>query len=225
MDSSLEKINQKVREIAAVAENFPGVVIIHNLKDTSLVYMCSKGLKALGVTLENIQGLKYTEYHDRFFNTSEAKNYVPKVTAWLKRNNPGEVVSFFQQVRFSNSGNWAWYMSSVKILMQDEDSKEPLLSITVAQPIDPNNQMLGKVSRVIEENVFLQKNTHLFNKLGKREKEILRLLVLGKTSQEIAAEMFISEHTADTHRRNIKKKLGVNNLFEMSEYARAFDLI
>ncbi|MEL6625288.1 MAG: response regulator transcription factor [Bacteroidota bacterium] len=51
--------------------------------------------------------------------------------------------------------------------------------------------------------------------LTKRELEILKSVVGGKTSSEIGEELFISENTVNTHRRNIHKKLGVNNVAEL----------
>ena len=51
------------------------------------------------------------------------------------------------------------------------------------------------------------------------EKEILRALALGKSTKDIASERFISIHTAITHRKNIFRKLNVNNLNEAVRYA------
>jgi len=47
--------------------------------------------------------------------------------------------------------------------------------------------------------------------LTTREMEILKLMVAGEPSSEIANELFISELTVHTHRKHILKKLGVKN--------------
>ena len=47
--------------------------------------------------------------------------------------------------------------------------------------------------------------------LTPRETEVARLLVDGKTNPEIAAELFISERTVQSHVGNIMAKLGVNS--------------
>ena len=44
-----------------------------------------------------------------------------------------------------------------------------------------------------------------------REREILQLIAAGKTSEQIAARLNISELTVKTHRRNMMRKLSVNN--------------
>ncbi len=44
-----------------------------------------------------------------------------------------------------------------------------------------------------------------------RELEILQLIALGLTSQDIATKLFISKNTVETHRKNMLAKLNVNN--------------
>lgn len=51
------------------------------------------------------------------------------------------------------------------------------------------------------------------------EKEILKAMSLGKTTKEIAAERFSSVYTVMTHRKNIFRKLDVNNAQEAIRYA------
>lgn len=51
------------------------------------------------------------------------------------------------------------------------------------------------------------------------EREILKLLAQGKTSKEIAALRFLSVYTVMTHRKNIFRKLEVNNVREATRYA------
>lgn len=61
--------------------------------------------------------------------------------------------------------------------------------------------------------------------LTKTELEILKDIALGMTSREIAAQRFSSFHTINTHRKNIFRKLGVNNLKEATKYALRAGLI
>ena len=49
------------------------------------------------------------------------------------------------------------------------------------------------------------------NNLSNREREILQEIITGKNNREIADQLFISEHTVLTHRRNIMRKLKVKS--------------
>jgi two-component system response regulator NreC len=55
--------------------------------------------------------------------------------------------------------------------------------------------------------------------LSEREHEVLRLLALGHTNQEIAAQLFISVRTAETHRAHIMQKLRLSSRAELVRYA------
>ena len=55
--------------------------------------------------------------------------------------------------------------------------------------------------------------------LTSTEKEILKSLSMGHTTKEIANERFLSVYTIMTHRKNIFRKLGVNNAQEAIRYA------
>lgn len=61
--------------------------------------------------------------------------------------------------------------------------------------------------------------------LSEREREVLRLLALGHTNQEIAALLYISVRTAETHRAHIMQKLSLSSRAELVRYALDHDLI
>ena len=61
--------------------------------------------------------------------------------------------------------------------------------------------------------------------LSDREHEVLRLLALGHTNQEIAAQLYISVRTAETHRAHIMQKLRLSTRAELVRYALAQGLL
>ena len=61
--------------------------------------------------------------------------------------------------------------------------------------------------------------------LSEREHEVLRLLALGHTNQEIAKQLFISVRTAETHRAHIMRKLGLATRAELVRHALAHGLL
>ena len=92
-------------------------------------------------------------------------------------------------------------------------------------PIDSKHSMTSKAAKLLEENNFLKKNLHEFAKLTPRETEVLKHIAIGKNAIECGNDLFISPQTVDTHRKNIRKKLGTSSFFELFQYAKSFDLI
>ncbi len=222
-DPLKKKINEKIAAIRCVEKNFPGAIIIHDITDSSIVYMSEWGRNHLGVTMTRIREMG-TEFHTHFFNIEDYQDYAPKIFGLLERNNDDEFVSFFQQVRRSPQHDWNWYLSATKIFFRDEEGK-PLLTLTNSLPTDAKHSITAKAQRLLEENNFLRSNYHVFDQLTKREKEILKMMAIGLTSVQMSKKLNISELTANTHRRNIKSKLNVETNYDITRYAQAFDLI
>jgi DNA-binding NarL/FixJ family response regulator len=61
--------------------------------------------------------------------------------------------------------------------------------------------------------------------LSDREREVLRLLALGHTNQEIAEQLYISVRTAETHRAHIMQKLRLGSRADLVRYALAEGLL
>ena len=61
--------------------------------------------------------------------------------------------------------------------------------------------------------------------LSARETEVLRLVALGNTSQQIADQLYISVNTVETHRAHIMEKLGLRGRAQLVRYAIANGLL
>lgn len=66
---------------------------------------------------------------------------------------------------------------------------------------------------------FAEKDNHPVFNLSERELEIISLIVNGNTSADIAASLFLSEHTVKTHRKNIFRKIGINSISQLATFA------
>jgi hypothetical protein len=188
-NSLQKKMEQQIAEVRVVEHHFPGAIIIHDLRTSAVVYMSQWAMDTLQVTLEELQEMG-PEYHTRFFNPEDSKDYAPKILGMLHRNQVGEFIYYFQQVRASPKHDWTWYLSASRVFFRD-DAGTPILTLTIALPVDDQHHIAVKVQRLLEENNFLRKNYHVFDQLTRREKEILRMMALDMSSEEIAAKLFI----------------------------------
>lgn len=55
--------------------------------------------------------------------------------------------------------------------------------------------------------------------LSEREREVLRLIALGHTNGEIAAQLFLSVRTVESHRAHVQQKLGLTSRADLVRYA------
>ena len=83
-----------------------------------------------------------------------------------------------------------------------------------------SKQLLAAIQAVYTNNIFLGDEIQMelaspgstsLPKLTRREKEVLTLIAEGKTTAQMADELFLSHLTVETHRRNIMTKFEVSN--------------
>ncbi len=86
----------------------------------------------------------------------------------------------------------------------------------------------GKVYLSSDVNTMLIRGLHTNDDqrlLTEREREILKLIAKEYTNKQMAEELCISERTVETHRKNIFRKSGTNNLVGLIKFAYANNLI
>jgi len=79
-----------------------------------------------------------------------------------------------------------------------------------------------KILQQLQHYDLSQKNIPV---LTHREKEILQLLSEGMTSNEIAARLFLSNYTIDTHRKNMLQKFNVHNTQSLINAVRKLGIL
>lgn len=82
----------------------------------------------------------------------------------------------------------------------------------------------SKVAEMVLDGFLLKGPNPLRGSIGKgrltpREREVVQLLAEGKTTKEVACILGLGFKTADTHRTNIMRKLGLGSLSELVLYA------
>lgn len=94
-------------------------------------------------------------------------------------------------------------------------------------PSEPttNPDFRGSIVNMRTGEIIIPDNQHLENLLTDREKEILQLIKLGKSSKEIAGKLNISLNTVNRHRQNILEKLHVNSAIAACRIAESVKII
>lgn len=220
---SSNSFEQRLSDMIKIADDLPAALIIHRADTLEIVYMNKPGLDTLGTTLEELQRLGPAQYYVKYFNSEDSDEYVPKLMHIIKANT-NEQISYFQQVKIPLNEEWQLYVSNTKVFASNE-AGEVTHVITVAGMLDPMHHITTKVSRLMDEITFLRKHNLLFAKLTKRETEVLKCMAMALNSGEISEKLFISVATADTHRRNVRNKLGLKNNYDAVKFAQAYNLV
>ena len=79
----------------------------------------------------------------------------------------------------------------------------------------------GKILDIIFEKHYSKDNGESCEptELTTRELEIVKLIIEGHSTKEIADQLCLSHHTIYTHKKNVMKKLGIKSTSELILYA------
>lgn len=77
----------------------------------------------------------------------------------------------------------------------------------------------------MDQNLLLKEDYERFASLTRREKELLPYIISGEKPLETSQKLYLSEKTINTHRRNIKRKIGAKTSYDILKFAQAFNLI
>ena len=127
-------------------------------------------------------------------------------------------------ISMHNDGNYiakCAKMGAYGYLLKNTDESELILAIRSV-----NNGKKYFSAEISEKMInFMSTQSISENVLSNKENEVLGLISKGLTTKEIAAKLFVSSRTIETHRANIIKKLEVKNTAELIKKATKMNLI
>ena len=96
------------------------------------------------------------------------------------------------------------------------------LAGAIRQVVTGNTYLSPKIADVVVKGYLhkmMESSPAAVDLMTSREREILQLLAEGLTAKEIAAHVYLSIKTVETHRRNIMQKLNMRSVAELTKYA------
>ena len=141
----------------------------------------------------------------------------PEQLLALKERFPKEVFILFSDTLSDGFLRRMVFSSpTFSVLLKDSPMSE--IRICLEKSLQGERFICARASVLLSDKNVMKQEKEI-SPLTATEKEILRALSMGKTTKEIAAERFLSVYTVMTHRKNIFRKLQVNNAHEAVRYA------
>ena len=141
-----------------------------------------------------------------------------QATIEIKRSNPDARILVLTSFAENHQVFSAIKSGAIGYLMKDTSSEDLIQAIRDTYHNKPALQ--PEIARKLMRDIQSQAGQEsLVSTLTEREVEILQQVALGKTNQEIADELFLSERTVRTHITNILAKLRLSNRTQAALYA------
>lgn len=218
-----DQVQQQSISVSEIGDYIPGSVMVQDLNAMTNLYMNKFGCDILHHSSEELRTFG-AEYFSRFFPADEIIAHKLALMQFINQNDTTRLHSFLQRVRPGLHAEYSWYFTTSRLITASGDPSFSNL-VHIAVPVNTLSLTGHRMSNMVENDDYIRKHYFRFNMLSTREKEIIRLIVEGKSSYEIAQLLFRSIHTINTHRKNIIHKLEVTSLAGLIKFAVAFNLV
>jgi DNA-binding CsgD family transcriptional regulator len=144
-----------------------------------------------------------------------------EIAHFLKDKGLNALYSFFYRRKGKDSQEWL--VASARLHKDEQGLPNEVVIYSYFTGLSDDVKI--KLHRVLEQYDLLRQNVEKVASLTNREKEILALVAEGMTSEEIAKAIHLSRHTVNTHRKNIYRKLSIQNSADLLKVAEVFGFI
>jgi DNA-binding CsgD family transcriptional regulator len=222
-----KNLKNGVYQIDDLGSILPASVMMHqmeNLQPLGVCYMNNWGCERLGTSVTEINAMGEA-YYSKYFLKEEFKAIFEGVGKYLGEADFDKQYNYFQRVKLYKEKEYKWFYTVCKLIKIQEGADLKNKMIMLASPVEGIDLMISRVHKVLDEDIFIKNNYRKFATLTKREKVIIAMISNGKSSKEIAEELFVSIHTINTHRKNIIRKTDCNSFAALLKFALAFELL
>jgi DNA-binding CsgD family transcriptional regulator len=206
-DSSINKV---VKQISYYCEKDKNLMIsVFDIKNNNFLY-CNDSFKyVLGYNINEIIRGGW-EFWYKKIDPAEAGGIRNKINFLIQKPHPGkipEVISFNYHIKdiFSK-----WILVSHELSLYH--FKKNLIALNYLYDISQKERIEYLFG--VKKSIHADKDNDAIA-ISKREKEVLMLIAEGFSSKQIADELYISNHTAITHRKNLIEKFKVRNTAQL----------
>jgi len=174
----------------------------------------------LGITADQIIGMG-EEFPKRLQRYPDYNESMTDAIAFFIENPNTKWIGLYRIQSLSGTYRWVMYSTSAfEFADNGQLCKTITMAIDVTREIN-TNQVLTQYIRTSLHSQYEE----IHSQLSKREKEVILHIVQGKTTKDIANDLFISHHTVESHKSNIFKKLDIKSSVELTHLAEKIGLL
>ncbi len=211
--ADLFKKNEKL--FYEVCEILPSYVNINDKASLDTLY-CNSTMEYLIEKDKSdiiLEGLPLIE---SISHTPTLQNAIKHIRTYEAVGDNNSICSYFQYLNFNQK--WQWIYTH-KAFLSDYSY------LNVGTQLLQIQGLYKTLNDILGETFINNDGWQKFNLLSKREKEIMKMFAEGKSKKDISEQLFISEHTVRTHRKNIMGKIEANSIRDIIRFTQALEIV
>ena len=198
-------------------DDFLGFYHENAVEDASIKYLEKRGCELVGMSLDEILHTGKNFLLD-VMHPDDLERCISLLSDYVNANQ-SYPLTYFQRLKFAHETDYKLYVTCV-VLNEDKT-----LFKCVTSEVTQMKLFNSLVEKALNKTKYIEKYAFFYEQLTTREKEILALVCKGKSAKEIGESLFLSHHTVEKHKKNIKAKIPFESKSQMIQFSLNFDII
>ena len=223
---------KKVKQLSSIINHLPSVVYLLDYRTDAYLFMSKNCEQMLGYTSDEVieRGPKWHvknnlhPYDMKVFTSEVFSSFLDYTRSFSKSELPN--IRFSVNIRAKRKDGVYIHALQQYTVIESDEAGNPLLTLGTWTDITAHKtdtKVVFAASRYHKKTGFSVITTDTFPNMqvsiSTREHEIVKHILKGLTSKQMAKKLHVSLHTINAHRRNILKKTACKNTAELMNYA------
>ncbi|HEY5592571.1 MAG TPA: LuxR C-terminal-related transcriptional regulator [Paludibacter sp.] len=220
----MEKIKKDQKELENelsflqnIVHSLPAIVYIiemqkpGDISSCRIIWMNKRGLDFVSYTQEEIIAMG-NDFFKEFLHPDDVEVLPLSINTVYALIDETVFVGMYR-IKNKNQSTYSWLYGHYIILNNFDDGsirQMLVVALDITDKMHTDNQLVSALKEINRLKFELK-----FSNISKREKQVLEMIIKGKTDKQIAKELFISVVTSKKHRTHLIKKTGVKNSVEL----------
>jgi DNA-binding CsgD family transcriptional regulator len=206
--------DQFLEFVDKVFHHLPANVYISDLQKQQVIWCNRTNEESLGYSLDEIKAMGMG-YFDKIIHPADREIPISSIRHFL---NGQELFGGLFRAKGKKDEEYRWYLGWAVVLERDENEDARLIlgvDLDMSATVDTSFQLKEAFRQMVRSSY-----SEDLEVLSKREREVLFYMSQGLCTEKVADKMSISMETVKSHRRSIKKKLGLHTSIELVAFAK-----
>jgi len=219
-EESLAYLDRCFSEDAHVEEDFLGFYHENDPESLALLYLDEKACELHGVKMPEVTGRKNSPgFLGQIMHPEDVSRCDAGLWEFAKKKDESLRITYLQRLRLLHSDEFKLYFTCSRLNL----NRQRFQCVTIC--LEDDHEFSQEVQGLLHSSEYIHAHIQTYTRFTPREREIISLVCKGKSTVEIAEQLFRSRHTIEKHKKNIFKKGNFQSNSELLRFALCFNLV
>lgn len=219
-EASVSYLDRCLSQEKHLEEDFLGFYHENCPETLALLYLDEKACELHGVKMKEVTGRKNSPgFMSAIMHPEDVSRCDAGLWDFAQKKNEALRLTYLQRLCLLDSEVYKLYFTCFRLNL----NRSRFQCVTIC--LEDDHEFSHEVNQLLQSSRYIHEHIQVYTRFTPREREIISLVCQGKSTLEIAEQLFRSRHTIEKHKKNIFKKGDFQTNSELIRFALCFNLM